>query len=228
MSYVNVSLLTIDPWQKYVSNHFVTNTEADCTKKELLSRACYLGLAPTAAIISIVDTAIGAVSGVATIATGSCCREVYEFTFQHLRSSRQLLASPYRNLLKTFNPEAVINEKIETENSSGVKSMVVANGFITHEVQSYLKKMARNYYQSDDGLEKHVASRLTYFVLAIASIITRVVDGIIGILAAIASFVILGSYEPLNNLAYRGLQTTGLIEDLFFCTIKILYPRAGI
>ncbi len=101
------------------------------------------------------------------------------------------------------------------------------NGFITHFVTDALKNIARDCYRSENLLIQHVASRLTYAVLAISSLVTRAVDGVIGIPAAGLAILTFGKIESLNNLAYRSLQTPGIVEDLFYCTIKIINPWTG-
>jgi hypothetical protein len=59
-------------------------------------------------------------------------------------------------------------------------------------------------------------------------VITRLVDGIIGVIAAVLSFLTLGKVASINNVAYRALQAPGIVKDLFKCTIKFINPWAGV
>lgn len=54
------------------------------------------------------------------------------------------------------------------------------NGFLTNPVYTSLREAASSCYNSKNFLKRHVASRLTYVVLAVACVVTRAVDGIIG------------------------------------------------
>jgi hypothetical protein len=90
-----------------------------------------------------------------------------------------------------------------------------------------LKALARSCYKSDNFLKRHVASRLTYALLAVSCLATRVADGAIGVAAAGLSVLTGGNFESLNNLAYRTLQAPGIINDLFYCTIKFINPWTG-
>lgn len=98
------------------------------------------------------------------------------------------------------------------------------DGFLSDLVINPLKDIARSCYNSDNFLKRHVASRLTYALLAVSCLVTRAVDGIIGIPAAGLSILTGGKFESLNNLAYRTLQAPGIINDLFYCTIKFINP----
>lgn len=53
---------------------------------------------------------------------------------------------------------------------------------------------------------------------------TRVFDLVIGILAMTAALVTLGKVDVINNVAYRGLQVTGIVKDIFYNTTKMLNP----
>lgn len=238
MSYTNITHSLEKPIEDYVSTNWVHSEETNCFKKQVLARGGYLVLTPWSTVTSVADTIVGVGAGIASIATGGAHKATFKFAMHHLDSSRKIVAQPYVNLLKTLNPEVELTsntlpEDADTRYLQSLKSdgypLIGANGdgFVTHYVTEALKNVARSCYKSDNFFKRHIASRLTYLLLAISSVITRVVDGIIGVIAAVLSFLTLGKVESINNLAYRALQAPGIVNDLFYCTIKFINPWAG-
>lgn len=101
------------------------------------------------------------------------------------------------------------------------------NGFLSNNATNLLKDVARTCYRSDNFVKRHVISRLTYALLAMASLVTRTVDGIICMPIAAASILTCGTFPTLNNIAYRSLQAPNIINDLFYCIVKFINPWAG-
>ncbi|MCB1117705.1 MAG: hypothetical protein KDK50_03880, partial [Chlamydiia bacterium] len=207
-------------------------------KKQFLARGCTLALAPCCAIVSIADTVLGIGASLATISTLGMHRPTCRFALCHLDSFRIIIAQPYINLLKSINPEVKLTSNTFSNNAHTryLQSLVAdkypkigasGDGFITDFAHESLKDVARYFYNSDGFFKRHIATRLTYVLLAISSVITRIADGIIGVIAAPLSFITFGKVESINNLAYRALQTPGIIGDIFYCGIKFINPWAG-
>ena len=76
-------------------------------------------------------------------------------------------------------------------------------------------------------LTRHIVSRLSHGLFAVASVITRLWDFAVGLLAASLAFATLGKIETINHLAYRGLKVGGLCSDVFEHTIKAINPWTG-
>lgn len=178
-----------------------------------MARGAHLLLTPASFITSAVDTIIGLGAGLGAICTLGKNKQTFKVACNHLSSSDKLFVRPYVNFLKTINPEAKISGD--------------GDGFLSDLVINPLKNIARRCYNSDNFLKRHIASRLTYALLAVSCLVTRAVDGIIGIPAAGLSILTGGKFESLNNLAYRTLQAPGIINDLFYCTIKFINPWTG-
>jgi hypothetical protein len=141
---------------------------------------------------------------------------------RQLESSKPLLYAPFLNFLHFINPKAALS-------SSTKPPMIDAtgNGFIAGKVIGSVKNIANGCRNSHNFLKREVASRLSYVLLAVAAVVSRAIDGVIGIPAAALSILTGGTYVSLNNLAVRALQATGIISDLYYCCIKFLNPLAG-
>lgn len=63
-------------------------------------------------------------------------------------------------------------------------------------------------------LKAWVAARILYAVAAVAAIICRIADMIIGVLSAALSLLFVGSKPGLNRAAYANLTVFGALEDL--------------
>lgn len=191
--------------------------------RHVLYRGAKFALAPVAFITCTLDTIVGLGYGLGTIRTLGTHKPTWEKTIIHLRHSREILLISYAFFLTAINPRADFPKTGTVISSDG-------RGLTTNLVFEPIKKVGINCRESDNFLKKHVASRLTYALLAISCLVTRAVDGIIGVPAAALSILTCGSvkFGSLHNVAYRGLQTTGIIDDLFYCTIKFINPWAGI
>jgi len=84
--------------------------------------------------------------------------------------------------LNALNPKATVfdSDQIFSEES---------NGLITDAVSEALENKAYQCVKSDNFFKRHIASRLTYSLLAVSSVITRLADLINGVVAAVFSFL---------------------------------------
>lgn len=246
MPYINISRATTGYAEAYVYKNWVDSTETTLVNKHILSRAAYLILTPASFVTSALDTLVGLGVTIGTILSGRN-KKVFDFTMLHLDSTNKLALRPYANFLKTINPEACFTKGLEDipYNESYVDRRLISaaqslgfhyqepkisakgDGFVSDLVIEPLKGVARRCYKSENFLKRHVASRLTYILLAISCVVTRAVDGVIALPAAVLSILTVGKIQSLNNLAYRTLQATGIISDLAYCIIKIVNPLSG-
>jgi hypothetical protein len=223
MPYTNITNATVRPFRKYVEENWVQSDETTFLKKQVFARGAHLALVPASFITSAADAIIGLGAAIGTVCTVGKHQPTYKFAMTHLYNLDKLFVNPYVNFLRAVNPEALF--------SAGRKSTAAINangdGFLTGLMIDKLKDAARTYYNSDNFLKRHVASRLTYALLAVACLVTRAVDAVIGILAATFSILTFGKFESLNNMSYRALQFPGILTDLFYCTIKFINPWTG-
>jgi hypothetical protein len=221
MPYTNITNASVRPARKFVEDNWVRSKETTFLKKQVFARGVHLVLVPASLITSAVDAIIGVGAGIGAICTAGKHTQTYKFAMNHLCNLDRVFVNPYVNFLRAVNPEAQFSTD---KNNVAISSM--GDGFLSDLISVKLKNYARHCYNSDNFLKRHVASRLTYAVLAVACLVTRAVDSVIGILAAIFSVFTFGKFESLNNLSYRALQFPGIITDLFYCTLKFINPWA--
>lgn len=210
MDYFNVSRTILNPINTSLRKNWVNSNQANAFEKQFLARGAYLGLAPLSFVTHVIDTVIGIGSGAGAIVTGGTQEAVNVFASNHLCASKSLLAIPYIYLLKAINVTADVNP--------------TGDGIVADFVIDSLKDIANDCLRSDNIFTRHVTSRLSYAVLAISALVARTVDGVIGVIAALFSFFTVGRYEFFNSLAMNGLGATGIINDLFCCTIRFINP----
>ncbi len=234
--YENITYSLAKPIASYISSNLSNSSEASFYKKEILARGGYLLLAPLSIVTSLADTIIGVVLGVASIATAGKEKRIYNCTLDHLQSGRKIVVRPYVNFIKALNPEAKFSGSIENmdrmtrlfaEERKDAFITGDGDGFITDFVFDKLRSHAQKCYNSNNLVSRHIGARLSYGLLALSCLVTRAVDGLIGVPSAIISCLTFGKIESINNLAYRGLQFPGVIKDLFYCSVKIINPWAG-
>jgi hypothetical protein len=220
MSYTNITHASIGAIEDCARNWAISD-QTNFLQRHILARGTHFILSPASFITSSLDTIIGLVAGIGAICTLGKHRPTLNVTMDHLSGSTMLLARPYVHILLAINPQAKF---------PGNRDIAISgdgDGFISDLVINFLSSVAIMCYESDSFLKRHVASRLTFALLAISCLVTRAVDGIIGIPAAGLSILTGGKFESLNNLAYRALQAPSIINDLFCWTIKFINPWAG-
>lgn len=169
----------------------------------------------------VVDTIVGLSGCIGVFLTLGTVRHLNRSAFTHLNSSGHLASLPYTLILSTINPKAL--------NSTIGSNIKCTEGFAGKFIIPGIQKIAENCSKSQNFLERHVASRLTYALALAASVITRVADIIIAALAIPLSLITLGAFGSLNNVAYRASGAPGsLIWDITICTLKIINPWAEI
>lgn len=173
-------------------------------------RALHLALVP----VSFIRNAAYTIAGIGEAIKANCSCGVHKplgVTLTYLGYSRQLLTEPYMLFLRMINPKAAIP----------VISQTCSNGILTPPISYWIKNRAGNYAKRG----KFAPSRLTHALLPLACLVTRAVDGIIGIGAAVLSILTAGKFASLNDIAFRGLLAPDIIMDLFDSTFHIVNPN---
>lgn len=196
----------------YGSCNLNHNNQANFFTRNILKRGAHLLLVPTTCIVSAIDAIIGTGASLAVILTAGKHKASYDFSKKFLLGYRALLILPYTNLLLAINP-------------SSKNPMTHKGGLLSKRVIP-LSTAAQNYRTSNNFITRHVVTRLTYVLIAVSSLVTRAVDGVIGALAATFSILCFGQSTYLNDLAFKGLQAPEIVSDLLICLIKCINPWA--
>lgn len=189
-------------------------------KRHVLARAGFFALAPLSILTTFADTFIGGVSGTLSLITLGKSRKIYFFSADHLSSSKNIIATPYLNLIRTLNPQARFDSEKGIIKRDG-------NGLITNFVYKKIKKQVSDCYKSSNIFKKHIATRGFFIALGASSVICRVVDGILGGLATPLSFLTFGKFHTINHIAVRGLKAGGMVQDVYYCAVKFINPWTG-
>jgi|LakMenEpi03Aug12_release.lakeMendotaPanAssembly.Ray.scaffolds.fasta_scaffold08994_16 hypothetical protein len=250
MSYYSVTNTYVKPMELFVYKNWTQSP--NFATKHLLSRAANLGLSP----LSFTSRAIDTIVVVGVMFGGVVHSGAFKFAISHLESSQTIFSDPYQSILFCFNPNAkfvnyeagqlskkhrhqrrnaIYISKIESlkdhlrRNPTKTRLSLEGEGLVTDFINKNLslQDLAKKCDNSENYLKRHVGSRLTYLSLALSSLITRIIDFIVGLLAAIVSLSIFGTSKFLNTMAYRELTGSALIKDLSFCAAKIINPWAG-
>jgi hypothetical protein len=207
--------------QGYVANT-LAGDHASFKSKQIYARASFVGFIPASIAAISIETVLGMLLGVGSVITIGKHSDVYKTSKFHLKCSNILISLPYYNFLCAINPTAEL-----TTTKKGQDAVVKKQGLITESTRKAFKNFAKGNAQSTNWFPKQVTSRLTYATLLVACVVTRAVDGVIGLGAAAASILLLGTSKTLNTVAYKALQTPGIIYDIYYCGIKFINPGAS-
>ena len=213
----------VRPIAQYVRNNWVISPNTNFVKKQIGARAAYLGLTPVSAVTSVLDTLVGSIAGIGSILTLGLHKPTNDLHVRNIALSRLIVSLPFSGFLKVINPSAEFPGKTN-ENRILIGSQF--DGLVFDFVLPKLKNYANEFSLSNNVFKKHVLSRLTFALTAIAAVVTRVADAAIGLVAAAFSIITLGIYPSLNNLAARGLHAPGVFHDIFYAAIKTINPWA--
>lgn len=221
MTYKSLTAASTIPVQYYIDKKLVHNAKSNFFQKEILSRGLHLLLVPASVIPNALDIIIGLGASLGAIMTLGQKPAIIQFAYNHLVGLSFLISFIYKNALQTMNPHIIFGSK---KNASSPWISCIGNGLVTDEVHKSMEKVAITYRDSHSLFKKHIASRLSYVLLAAACLVTRAIDGALGALAAIFSLITIGKIPSINNIAVRGLQAPAIILDLFGCTIYFINP----
>lgn len=213
MTYINTTKALVAPFRRHVKNNWVDSSETNFLKKEIFARGAYLILTPASFVTHCLDVILGVGLGIGVLCSGRTKSPLYKTYNLHIKNSEKIISDLYVNFLRAINPTADIVRRGE----DGFLSHAFIQGFVNHK---------EKWAESKNFLKRHVATRLKYALMAVSCVISRLADGIIGLSAGSLSLLTAGTIPILNHIAYRGLQITGIIDDLLYCTVKCINPSA--
>lgn len=218
MHYNNLTEASVKRIHDSIQQDYIRSNNASFFEKNCLSRGMYILMIPASFAVCVLDTIAGVGATLGALCTLGKNQWFVKHSENYLQSSKKILALPFKNFLRVIDPSDTLSKEAYIN--------VKGNGFIQEEVFDTLNNYGLKFSNSKNIFTRHVASRLTYLVLAITSVVTRVLDGVISIPATVISILVLGKVDSIKHLAFRTLQATGLVNDILFCAIKIVNPWA--
>lgn len=187
--------------------------EESFLKKEGLSRGLNALLIPSSFLAHALDSIIG--FGATMVAFFTLGNKGYTTARNNLKQFKCLASDSYIHTLRIFNPNAELWHE---------------SGFGEELIIGSLRDIAKSCIQTRENGEqkpwylRHVVSRLLFLSLGLASVVARVIDCAIGIIALPLSFLTLGSFSVINEAAYSGLKIIGIVDDICYSLIKTINP----
>lgn len=131
-------------------------------------------------------------------------------------SSHRTISAIYAAVIDIFQPgsKKAIHENLN-ENEMGK----------TRKFGQKIFDKADDYAHEGGFFRKYVFSRALYGVAGLAALVTRTVDLIFGLIAATASFLLLGQSQRLNKFVARNLTFTGIFSDGFRSIRGMVNPQ---
>jgi hypothetical protein len=176
-------------------------------KREIASRFVNLASIPAFGITSIVDTIIGIAYTIFSMLKCGYDRGLRILALDFTSRSSIILCAPLTFVVAVLNPHAKFDSQDAFVSCFG-------NGLITPYLQKILFSKISEFKTSDNMISKHILSRICCVLIPLASVVTRAVDTVIGVIALCFSIITLGTCDSLNNLAARGLKTFAIVHDI--------------
>ena len=175
----------------------------------------------TAGVTALVANTLGTVGSVFAMIGYIFGNEKAKTLIKNLAPcSSVVLSNPYQCFIKTLNPQAVFNE-YQDEQKRQQEGLTYSKFLVTS-----IMDRAVELGESDSFFQAQVLSRVHTVLFLVAAAVTRVVDGILGTLAAAASILTVGNFEVCNDVAYYGLQCTGVIADVECAVYRLIHATA--
>jgi hypothetical protein len=170
---------------------------------------------------TIVPVALNAITSVVT--TPLSCITLGKWKFinkiaQKSHSSNLIFTSAYIGLISILNPKI---------NQNKLKEFISKNpeGLLTFFIVKSLFDKAQKLSSKKSFCKRHIVSRVLFALGGLLSIITRIADAAIGLIAALLVAVTLARVEFLNNVALKCLITfPGVFHDVLTGIRGIFHP----
>ncbi len=198
---------------------------AQACANSLLTRASYLAQLPLTPLWSalqiIASTCIMALSCV-TLGQVKWLYRKSEAIHSSRIGAQHLIAAP------VFKALGVIRPAFCTIHNNGMEVFdLQENGLLTHNVQKIFNLIiiiSLQFGPRTYGLLPHILGRITALFALVIIPIVRVIDLVIGLGALVVTIITCGQFPEVNKVAYRGLQITGIIGDLFWAINLLISP----
>ena len=199
------------------TNMLEAKAKTDCQQR-IFNVGAFLA-SPLAILGVALDTIAGTIIGIAaTIFCKYSLRKKAENLLDHSHSS----CMPFYAVLNILHTQPEI--KIKNSKSKFMDAQEL-NGPLTEAISGKIKTYAKeNADRTDSNFRRHVVSRLSFLLFAVASVVTRVFDTVIGAVAFVLAVVRCAKEPYFNHYALRGLKVTGVISDVVYAVLKFINP----
>ena len=126
-------------------------------------------------------------------------------------SFTRTVSDTYQALLRVFNPGALCEDQRVEAEVGGVDRRYDSTGFVSTNTKIFFDKQIAVLSEANRG----VVARALVVVRTILVAAARVVDLIIGAIAAIVSVLLLGTSNRANDIAYNSLKIGALLGDVY-------------
>lgn len=207
-------------------------------KRHVVSRLANLAVAPLSVLTSSVDGLLGLGLGLASVAVAGTKAKLNTQALLQLEALQELPSRSFYLLLKTLNPNAsIVSQSVTRRRHEDYEDVHLSDIFsyghdegrlhqIFSGILSSITQLGHDCYNSESKFKRQVTSRLTFGLLAVSCVVARIFSLVIGVASGVLALLTLGKFEAVNTLAYKGLQITGIVRDLFFCAMKCINPGA--
>ena len=197
-------------------NHRLMEPSEDGTYKQgwatrnLFARTLNIILIPIGLIARVVDITIGIFLAlpINTLTLGKI-GPLNDYTKECLIQLKTLFSRAYMTALRVINPYA--------EEDKASLSRYVDKAFID---------AAR--LRENNFFNRQITLRLTSIVYAMAYLVSRVVDTLVGVIMIPLSLATLGAYKRFNCMASQALAFPMIIGDLYACAMRAVMPTVDI
>jgi len=210
----------------HLNTSALSRREGTCLKREVASRTLRLVAIPLAVGVAACDTAIGVAVGSVAIVTWGTYPGVNKYARKNFEVLGTLIVRVHRDVVHFINPRSAPFQP-ESGVEGGRILLPSKDGLVAAFVQKRLDKWIR-YCKGSNFFNRHMTARLICLVAAIAFVIARVIDTIIGAFTGLISLLTFGREQFWNQLTYETLRPTMVVRDLFVCTLLFMNPASNI
>ncbi len=176
-------------------------------------------LKATKALIGTIGTVFTAALSVCTFGISNELNRYAHNNTEENRFSKFILPSVYLYFLKIMDPNANLAVKREPE----PKNEIWISSAVAHPI---FKKAKIISLKNNTFFKRHFVSRGCYALAGLVSIVTKVADLALGLLAAVLSIIpCLGRLEGINDFAFNQLGALSLVDDLCRAARGVMNPQ---
>ena len=163
------------------------------------------------AIATAGDCFKGILFAVLSFATVGLSKRINKLAGYNLMHSMELIPQIFRSALQIINPKS----ELDANDIDGFFTQKVVNKYL--DLQSDLS--------DGNWFKRNVLSRAIHLILIPTSVIARVADFALGVIAAVGAVLTVGKFEKLNSFAYKNLQVMQIVRDLWFHVLQTINPN---